>query len=107
MTTIKDLHSAQTRSNQKSRIHEARQDSKLGREDKPSGTQANDSVEISTAGAQLANINKALESVPVVNAEKVSEIRNSIEAGSFEISSERIADKVIASELDRLSATSE
>ena len=105
MTTIKDLHSAQAQSARKGQIDETRRDSKPSREETTATAQQGDSVKISSAGAQLTNISEALENVPVVNSALVSRIQGAVDSGSYQVSSERIAEKVITSELEKLSAT--
>lgn len=60
---------------------------------------ARDTVNLTDSAKLLERLNKTLESLPAVNAERVSEIRNAIESGDFEIDSNAIADAMIR--LDR------
>ncbi len=58
-----------------------------------------DTVNLTSSAKLLARLDKTLESLPAVNAERVAEIRTAIESGDYEIDSDAIADAMIR--LDR------
>ncbi len=58
-----------------------------------------DTVNLTSDAKLLARLDKTLESLPVVNAERVAEVTNAIERGDYEIDSDAIADAMIR--LDR------
>ena len=59
----------------------------------------NDTVNLTSSAKLLERLDKTLESLPAVNAERVAEIRNAIETGDYEIDANAIADAMIR--LDR------
>ena len=61
----------------------------------PSG----DTVNLTSSAKLLARLDKTLETLPAVNAERVAEIRTAIESGDYEIDSDAIADAMVR--LDR------
>jgi negative regulator of flagellin synthesis FlgM len=52
-------------------------------------------VQITDAARQLAALEQALKSVPVVNEAKVAEIRKAIADGTYKIEPEKIADSLL------------
>ena len=60
---------------------------------------SSDTVNLTSSAKLLARLDKTLETLPVVNAERVAEIRTAIESGDYEIDSDAIADAMIR--LDR------
>lgn len=52
-------------------------------------------VELSSLGAQLAGIEAALGNVPVVDMQRVEEIKLAIAEGRFKVNPEVIADKLL------------
>jgi negative regulator of flagellin synthesis FlgM len=62
---------------------------------KPAGTEG---VRITDSARQLAALEQAIRSMPEVDDAKVAEIRNAIETGTYEVSPERIADKLMRME---------
>ena len=58
-----------------------------------------DTVNLTSSAKLLARLDKTLETLPAVNAERVAEIRTAIEGGDYEIDSDAIADAMIR--LDR------
>jgi negative regulator of flagellin synthesis FlgM len=57
-------------------------------------------IQITDQARQLAGLEHALQAMPVVNESRVSEIRNAIEEGSYQVAPERIADKLMSLEKD-------
>lgn len=58
-----------------------------------------DTVNLTSSAKLLERLDKTLEALPAVNADRVAEIRNAIESGDYEIDSDAIADAMIR--LDR------
>lgn len=52
-------------------------------------------VKITDSARQLAALEQAIRALPTVDDAKVAEIRNAIESGTYEVSPERIADKLL------------
>jgi negative regulator of flagellin synthesis FlgM len=59
------------------------------------GASANEGVRITDSARQLAALEQAIRALPDVDDAKVSEIRNAIESGTYEVSPDRIADKLM------------
>lgn len=59
---------------------------------------ASDKVTFTSTALHLQELEKLVASQPVIDTQRVNEIRNSIENGSFSINPERIADKMISLE---------
>lgn len=59
----------------------------------------NDTVNLTSDAKLLERLDKTLESLPTVNAERVAEVTSAIESGDYEIDSGAIADAMIR--LDR------
>lgn len=57
-------------------------------------------VQITDQARQLASLEQTVNSVPVVNEAKVAKIRQAIEDGSYQVSAERIADKLLRMDRD-------
>ncbi|WIO73478.1 flagellar biosynthesis anti-sigma factor FlgM [Porticoccaceae bacterium LTM1] len=58
-------------------------------------TKASDTVTVTDEATRLQNMEQALANAPVVNAEKVAELRQAIATGNYQPNIERIADKLI------------
>ncbi len=55
-----------------------------------------DSVQLSSSALQMQNLAEQLASTPdVINVEKVEQIRQAIEAGTYSIDSREVADKML------------
>ncbi len=61
-------------------------------------------VRITEQARQLAALEQAVQSTPIVDETRVDAIREAIEDGSYEVSPERIADKLLRMDRD-LTAT--
>ncbi|MGD8497414.1 MAG: flagellar biosynthesis anti-sigma factor FlgM [Chromatiales bacterium] len=59
---------------------------------------ASDTVTITQTAQQLNEMHDALATVPVVDTQKVQQIRAAIESGSYEVRPERIAEKLLSIE---------
>lgn len=55
-------------------------------------------VRITDQARQLASLEQAVQSLPVVNEARVAQIRLALEEGRYQISPERIADKLLRTE---------
>ncbi len=55
-------------------------------------------VQITDQARKLAALEQAVQSLPVVNDGRVAEIRSAIEDGRYQISPERIAEKLLRTE---------
>jgi negative regulator of flagellin synthesis FlgM len=55
-------------------------------------------VQITDQARQLAALERAVQDAPVVNDARVTAVRNAIEDGRYEVSPERIADKLLRME---------
>jgi len=58
-----------------------------------------DTVKISEEARELQEAQKVLENIPDVQVEKVAEIKNQIENGTYEIKSGKIAEKMVKDSL--------
>ncbi|GAB1233236.1 flagellar biosynthesis anti-sigma factor FlgM [Ferrigenium sp. UT5] len=52
-------------------------------------------VHLGTTGAQLRELESSIASAPVVNSQKVSEIKQAISEGRFQVNAEVVADRLI------------
>jgi negative regulator of flagellin synthesis FlgM len=59
------------------------------------GTNATDSVQITETASHLVTAEQALADVPVINQARVTQISNSLAAGTYKVSPERIANKLL------------
>jgi|SRR3954471_14233614 negative regulator of flagellin synthesis FlgM len=57
-------------------------------------------VQITGQARQLASLEQAVQSLPVVNEARVAAIRDAIEDGRYQVNPERIADKLLRTEQD-------
>lgn len=82
---------------QVSRTEPTRQQQETGR---PSSV---DTVSLTDTAARLRSLENTLASLPVVDAQRVEEIQRSIAEGSFEVDTNRVAEKMLRfeSELSR------
>jgi len=62
----------------------------------PGGSKsATDSVQITDTASHLVTAEQALSEVPVVNQDRVARVSNSLAAGTYKISPERIANQLL------------
>lgn len=57
-------------------------------------------VTITGSARQLSSLEQSIQAMPVVDEARVSSIRSAIENGTYEVSPERIADKLMRTEQD-------
>ncbi|HMN45267.1 MAG TPA: flagellar biosynthesis anti-sigma factor FlgM [Povalibacter sp.] len=55
-------------------------------------------VQITGQARQLASLEQAVNSLPIVNEARVAEISRAIEEGRYQVDAERIADKLLRTE---------
>jgi negative regulator of flagellin synthesis FlgM len=79
---------------------------------KPNGSKSNPtgndstSVHLGSSTAQLRSMESAIASTPVVDAKKVAEIKQAITDGRFQVNSGVVADKLITTVKELISAGS-
>lgn len=78
--------------NQVSQLYQATQTKRVS---KSNGLETNDSLEISQTGKDYAVAKAALKSVPDVREDLVADIKARIENGTYNVSDEDIADKIL------------
>lgn len=54
-----------------------------------------DTVSLTDTAAKLQSLERSLDKLPVVDSERVSELRQAIADGSYEVNSARVADKLL------------
>lgn len=68
---------------------------KTGSTSAQAGASTGPRVQLSSLGSQLAEIEASLANVPVVDTQKVEEIKQAISDGRFKVNSDVIADKLL------------
>ena len=61
---------------------------------------AQDVVNITDTATRLRQIEDQLRTVPVVDNQRVSELRSAINSGNFDIDDNRVAERIISFEID-------
>lgn len=61
------------------------------------------SVQLDTTGSQLRELESSIASASVVNSQKVSEIKQAISEGRFQVNAEVVADRLIDTVQDLIS----
>ncbi len=56
---------------------------------------AQDGVTLTSAAARLRNLENTISSLPVVDSQRVAEIKRSLADGSYEVNPQRIAEKML------------
>jgi len=69
------------------------------------GSKATTPVQITDQARQLAALERAVQDAPVVNEARVAAVRSALDEGRYEVSPERIADKLLR--MDRELRTAE
>lgn len=83
-----------------------------GTTSKPNGSKSppaghdSTSVHLGSSSAQLRNLESAIASAPIVDAKKVAEIKQAITEGRFQVNSGVVADKLITTVKELISAGS-
>lgn len=62
---------------------------------KPVASQSGDQVTLTTSARSLQRLEKAIAKAPVVNAEKVAAVKQSLSSGTYQVDAHRIADKLL------------
>ena len=63
------------------------------------GAGAQDTVNLSEQGQEIARLQRALAQLPDIDSARVSEIREQIANGSYSVDVEALAEKILASDL--------
>lgn len=58
------------------------------------GSQTNETVSLTETAAQLQTLTLELQSLPVVDSQRVENVRQALHNGSFEVNEERVAEKL-------------
>jgi len=69
--------------------------------DKPAAS-SSDTVNITRSGLLMSKLEEVVQSTPVVDAERVTAIKDAIAAGTYEVDDQRVADKMLKFERDVL-----
>ena len=90
--SIDDINRSRVNSSGKSTS--ANNDSGRTDSNKPAST-TNDTVVLTDSAKQIQQLEKQLESIPVVDAHRVADVRENLISGNYTISNERVAEKLI------------
>ncbi|MGB9716296.1 MAG: flagellar biosynthesis anti-sigma factor FlgM [Thermodesulfovibrionales bacterium] len=74
------------------KISQAQKTTKTGKSDK---TLSSDKVRISEQGKKIAELMSAIDQLPEIREEKIREIKDAIESGTYQIDPYKIAQKLI------------
>ena len=58
-----------------------------------------DTVELSDMGKRVQEANKQLENIPDIREDKVAQLKEQVENGTYEVDAEKVADKMIRDSL--------
>ena len=58
-----------------------------------------DTVELSDMGKRVQEANKQLENIPDIREDKVAQLKEQVENGTYEIDAEKVADKMLRDSL--------
>jgi negative regulator of flagellin synthesis FlgM len=92
---IERVHQQPVSPTQTYAANRAQRAQQAARGDEAGATPRGDSIEISDQARELARIRQAVEGAPEVRAEKVASIRKRIEDGTYTVSPELLARKLI------------
>ena len=70
------------------------------RSQKPAGdnpTSSSDRIELSVRGREIQHLAELIRSTPDIREAKVEQIRNAVESGTYNVKAEKIADKILGS----------
>ena len=70
-------------------------------EEKQSPVKSGESVELSSQAQQLQKASEKLNDQPIVNKERVAELKEAIASGSYQVDSQRVAQKLLDFESQR------
>ena len=71
---------------------ERKRTEQVERENSPSES---DRIELSVRGREIQQLDQLIQSAPDIRQDKVDAIRSAIEAGTYNVKAEKIADKII------------
>lgn len=80
------------------RAERANNESQVKGGDPKSVRSSSDTVEISDRSRELARARQAVDAAPDVRADRVAEIKKQIEAGTYSVSPEQLASKLMGSD---------
>ncbi|MCI5502392.1 MAG: flagellar biosynthesis anti-sigma factor FlgM [Lachnospiraceae bacterium] len=83
--------------NQVSRVYEANKTKKVS---KNSETDKRDQFEISQSAKDYQTVKKALSQTPDIREDKVAEIKSAMNSGTYNVSAQEIADKMVSKYFD-------
>ncbi len=89
---------SQTTSSSKARQQPVADKVDTATDQKPATPDANDSVSLSSASLTISKIEAQLANISDVDAAKVAKIKSAVQSGSYQISTEAIADKIQSEE---------
>lgn len=72
----------------------------------PAASSSSSEVDLSSVAAKLQEVERALSNVPVVDADRVAEIKQAMAEGRFKVDSNKVADSLISSVKQMLAAQS-
>jgi negative regulator of flagellin synthesis FlgM len=84
-------------SGDKSRVKSGQQPADTASAQKGNAAQT-DTVSLTSEGVHLAEIERALANVPVVDTKRVEEVKQAITDGRYQVDSARVADKMLSFE---------
>lgn len=83
--------------NQVSHLYQANKTKKIS---KSSETEKKDQLEISQSAKDYQTVKNALSQTPDIREDKVAEIKNAMNTGTYNVSAQEIADKMVSKYFD-------
>ncbi len=92
-------NAAQTsRANEQKQVKAVSSDSSSPAEQSAKATLKQDSVNLTSSVQRIKALEEQISRLPIIDTQKVEQVRHSLSDGSFEFNSERIAEKLISYE---------
>ena len=85
-------------SGDKSRVKDGQQPSAPASPARAADSTQSDTVSLTDTAARLAELDRALANVPVVDAQRVEEVKQAISEGRYQIDPAKVADKLLSFE---------